>query len=123
MGREIKFRVFSKASKKMMRVTASWIEDLEGGKDQDLFKLFEGYGLVLMQYTGVNTPDGTEVYEGDIVESRFCSQTFTSEVVFNNGSFDIFLPEPHKGLLIKLAHGRDDIKVIGNIFTNPPATN
>lgn len=59
MSREIKFRVWYKANKRML--------DWESIKRDADFTDIEDENSEWMQYTGYNDDEGKEIYEGDIV--------------------------------------------------------
>ena len=67
--REIKFRAWDTDKNKMVKVDT--IDFYNGNvNDVDFYnqEIHFGYSTVLMQYTGLKDKNGTEIYEGDVVE-------------------------------------------------------
>lgn len=125
--REIKFRAFNKAERKMCRVVSidftgfitvrfpEFEHESDDYNDQMLIEEFEP----LMQYTGLKDRNGKEIYEGDICETVTYSgkHSGTIDVVkFSGGAFkltdieDALLPIPLDDSDIK------SVEVIGNIY-------
>lgn len=130
--REIKFRVWSKESKKMYlpKKGCDFLVRIDGEYfvDEDIL---ENVGLipvekddyVLMQYTGLKDKNGKEIYEGDILLGRFIldkvenhiflslteDEKETQSIVF--AVDDIFYPYTNQI--------PEDLEVIGNIYENP----
>lgn len=71
----------------------------------------------LMQFIGLHSQNGEEVYEGDVVKNE---RGEVGQIVFNNGSFvSQYLP-PHNWDVMEPCDGLLDRQtVIGNIYENP----
>ena len=78
--REIKFRAWDKLHRQGMN---DWEKILRTG-----FGLYlsEKFGFELMQYTGLKDNNGVEIYEGDIIKTRF-EKLKLMKVIFRDGGF------------------------------------
>lgn len=119
--REIRFRAWHKASRRMFDVNAiskTTVEELRNGVS---FRYYRD-DVVLMQYTGFKDKNGVEIYEGDVVgafcdtqrfEIKYCKERggyFLDSVVLCGGA------EPAPECLGNLL---DTVEVIGNVHDNP----
>lgn len=124
--REIKFRAWDE-QKKVMHYDFEFIRSGINGNDWIIFKsdkqkLEDGkvFGnpyfsmqLKTMQYTGLKDKHGTEIFEGDIIQSvhacGYPTEWKSNTVVkFENGAFYPFRYPP-----------QEVYEVIGNIYENP----
>lgn len=120
--RDIKFRVWSKESKKMYlpKKGCDFLVRIDGEYfvDEDIV---ENVGLipvkkddsVLMQYTGLKDKNGKEIYEGDIVKVN----GELMEVFFKDGYFG--WGKEHSGAYSFDPFGAEQLEIIGNIYENP----
>lgn len=132
MKREIKFRAWDKAKRRMLGV-----EQLAFGPNGELVSIYSDgpdfsndsealmgekpdlNEAVLMQYTGLHDKNGREIYEGDVLDIGIRNQdgkpviapvsyeTYAAGYVLDNGG---------NGIWQRLT---EDCEVIGNIFENP----
>lgn len=102
MSREIKFRVWHKKNKKMLK---SVINPYNFRDQESRF--------ILMQFIGLKDKNGKGIYEGDIIQcQRYTGKEFTEVVE------DMFEWIKTYGYVID--HGDyEKIEVIGNIYENP----
>ena len=119
--REIKFRAWDKANKKILD-----IEDLHWDDCTREFLIrttmyrdyFDTEDMILMQYAGLRDKNGKEIYEGDIVEvTRQCIFE-KGVVVFIDGCYFVKVKEVVLALY-ECEPNNYKLKVIGNIYENP----
>ena len=77
--REIKFRAWDETEKYMY----NW-ENLINQNLKNIFTITEQCGYVLMQYTGLLDKNGKEIYEGDIVKTKYMDKVFIVWVEYSN---------------------------------------
>lgn len=129
--REIKFKAYYKADKRLYEVLyidfannelSLWDEETE----IDFECSFED--VELMQFSGLNDQNDTEIYEGDIVKfdpQSPCGDEFYNprdgeigEVIFDFGSFIVKpIDKKREGLRFSLSELGDWV-VVGNIYEN-----
>ena len=66
--REIKFRAWDKAEKKMLFGADPFVIDVWGSNESIFAEPHKRENCIFEQYTGLKDKDGKEIYEGDIVE-------------------------------------------------------
>lgn len=119
---EIKFRVWDKENKEMLKVQElDFADTFYGGRlairtDQynDYFDLED---MILMQYTGLKDKNGKEIYEGDIIRA-----TKRTDLELNYHNFKVFM---HNGCYMFGNYNAHEFfdkfnfkEVIGNIYEN-----
>lgn len=128
MDREIKFRAFRKKDKKMGMVisigfTKGRFTSVSAGMKTEVRRSYWtladiselGDKVVLMQYTGLKDKNGTEIYEGDVVESEY----IWGEVKFLSGGFCILGSHPSALPIFGIVSEGIEVEVAGNIYENP----
>ena len=104
--REIKFRAWDKENEAMVYPKGILFDARVVYFSCGTLEPHEGYEL--MQYTGLNDKNGTEIYEGDIL----LSGDLVDVVTFSEGCFHL----KNAGYLISELRVYE---VIGNIYENP----
>jgi uncharacterized phage protein (TIGR01671 family) len=122
-----KFRVWSKTLGKYRQLD-------ETSNDQGLGMLFEvkkgigsnvtsicySVGDVVEQFTGLKDDNGKEIYEGDIVKSRYkYAEPKISQIIIEDGNSYILGEDLSTGNEMLVSDHIGEIKVIGNVHENP----
>lgn len=124
-----KFRVWDKNNKKML----NWKElDLTKELGEDEITIFEPTGQFAhpiffydaMQSTGLKDKNGTEIYEGDIVEFKYPydKRIKTKGVIVwndNKACFGISMKETTEQYELYRITAENYLSVIGNVHQNP----
>lgn len=105
--RKIKFRGWG--------VDTEMMHDLESVQKID--KWWEHGALVLMQFTGLLDSKGKEIYEGDIIKTKWGG---IGKIEFDDGTF-VYLFEDGKNMqrLTEESIKEKESEIIGNIYENP----
>lgn len=120
-----KFRVWDKNNKKML----NWKElDLNKERGEDEITIFEPTGQFAhpiffydsMQSTGLKDKNGTEIYEGDIIQHSEKPNPFFSYPfeVIKGRTGEWRLDNFRCGTVLAFSN-QDELEVIGNIYENP----
>jgi uncharacterized phage protein (TIGR01671 family) len=131
--REIKFRVWDNIEKAYLNekdiainnLNNIFIFEIYDKNDTDLWYMRllpdpDNKRHVIEQYTGLKDKNGTEIYEGDVVETP----EYPGKIVYNEkyACFELWRPRS-SDCFIALTHQQDigmgDLEVVGNIHENP----
>lgn len=123
--RAMRFRVWDKTNKRFLEKTESFLIDLvshEGGTVLE-YKPDDQANFVIQQSTEMKTEEGTEIFEGDIIEFIWSGVKNLAQVKYKFGSYIAELIESEGALDFHWFHAlvRFDcpIKIVGNILENP----
>ena len=111
-----KFRAWDKRRQRMIEVTSINFRDGNIQEETRYAVNRELYldDVVLMQYTGLKDQEGTEIYEGDVVNYFVKSNSI---IEWKNGGFIIkrVIDGAYELIQSRIA----EIEVLGNIYENP----
>lgn len=111
--REIKFRAWEKAYKKMVSAE-NYNHYFSYAESPDLSFWFENEDIEAMQYTGLKDKHGKEIFVDDFVRDEFGD---IHRVYFDCGSFLVKPGSDDIATLFGLS--TEDCEIIGNVWENP----
>jgi uncharacterized phage protein (TIGR01671 family) len=120
MNREIKFRAWSKKTKKMYHVYGFDEQNVFaylGSAEGQTGRIGRRWDIDLMQYTGLKDKHGKEIYEGDILNAL--KEIKNPYEVFWNNEYCAFMCKPESGMCFLTEMKLNLHEVIGNIYENP----
>ncbi|TWO20746.1 YopX family protein [Campylobacter hyointestinalis] len=119
--REIKFKAYFKVDKRIYDVWAinfsrEEIELFDKKMQVDFEASFDD--VELMQYIGFEDKNGTEIYEGDILQGIDDLHNELCVALFKDGQFCFFNPKSKCNFFIVGQNSEITCEVIGNIYEN-----
>lgn len=112
MNREIKFRAWMDDGNDIMAGYERW------GEVEDFWMMVRKHEFPVMQFTGLKDKNGTEIYEGDIVEFKAFSRSKTVAEVSYDVESALWEPMVCDWDAFWTALG-PDCEIVGNIFETP----
>jgi uncharacterized phage protein (TIGR01671 family) len=126
--REIKFRAWDE-NRKMFYTSPKWVEfqvNLNGTLTAKNYSMphQKGYQqLEIVQYTGENTKEGEDVWEGDIFKQTMGDRVVIFEVIFKYSMFMARIKHGREfALMVALQNNYNHeckLEKLGNIYENP----
>ncbi|WP_261798678.1 YopX family protein [Lactiplantibacillus plantarum] len=126
MATMIKFRAWDKKTKEYFHISELW----NSGTNPECFN-FDGWtdnfgnkgrlkDIVIEQFTGLTDVNGEDIYVGDIIKSSYkYAQPKVSQIIIENGNSYILGEDLATGNEMLVSDHISEIKVIGNVHTNP----
>lgn len=119
--KEIKFKAYFKVDKRIYEVwtinfSREEIELFDKKMQVDFEASFDD--VELMQYTGLKDKNGTEIYEGDILQGLDKMHNELCVALFKDGQFCFFNPKRECNFFIAGQNSEITCEVIGNIYEN-----
>lgn len=122
-NREIKFRAWDIVKKKMCnKLTIDYCN--EYGFNNAYHEDDSGFGdiPILMQFTGLKDKNEKEIYEGDIVKTRWIEddKIYTGKVIFKDGCFRLYVERFFVPVFdSEYSSYIRELEILGNIYENP----